>query len=198
MYSQNDEEKFILQYFKPLLNGTFLDIGAHDGKQLSNTYQLALNGWSGVMVEPSKIVFPYLKERCDNEIPTVIPVNYCIADYDGEVTFFESGGDFLGTASQQHKERCEQKGYKFTEDKVPCVTISSLMDMVSISHLDYISIDAEGWDYKILSQFPDDFYGSAMVCVECSGAERKNILSYLYSKGFELYHETAENVIVVK
>lgn len=198
MYSQNEEEKYILQYFEPLVKGTFLDIGAHDGKQLSNTYQLALNGWAGVMVEPSKVVFPYLKERCLNEIPNVIPANYCIADYDGEIKFFESGGDFLGTASPQHRERCEKSGYSFSETKVPCIRVDSLLEMVSIRELDFISIDAEGWDFKILCQFPDDFYGASMVCVECSGPERTKIRSYMEERGYKMYYETAENLLMTR
>ena len=39
MYSQNQEEKYILKHFKDK-QGTFLDLGAYDGKELSNTRAL--------------------------------------------------------------------------------------------------------------------------------------------------------------
>jgi len=61
MYSQNREQQFIIDYFGNTI-GTFLDIGANDGKTLSNTYQLALYGWFGVCVEPEDIAFSKLKE----------------------------------------------------------------------------------------------------------------------------------------
>ena len=53
MYSQNNEERIILNYF---LNrkGNFLDIGANDGITLSNVRALAEMGWKGCLIEPSK------------------------------------------------------------------------------------------------------------------------------------------------
>jgi hypothetical protein len=37
MYSQNNEEQLILDYFGPVFKGTCLDLGANDGETLSNT-----------------------------------------------------------------------------------------------------------------------------------------------------------------
>jgi len=61
MFSQRDEETYILEHFKGS-TGTFLDLGAYDGVMFSNTRQLALNGWCGVCVEPSPTVLPKLLE----------------------------------------------------------------------------------------------------------------------------------------
>jgi len=57
MFSQNDEEKHIVRFFRDKIDkGSFLDIGAYNGKAFSNTHRLALNGWSGVCLEPSPSV----------------------------------------------------------------------------------------------------------------------------------------------
>ena len=52
MYSQGGEEKVIVEYFDGY-RGTFLDIGAFDGKTFSNTKRLSDLGWRGVLVEPA-------------------------------------------------------------------------------------------------------------------------------------------------
>ena len=56
MYSQNNEEQIILNYFSGK-KGTFLDIGANDGVTLSNVRALAELGWKGALIEPSKISY---------------------------------------------------------------------------------------------------------------------------------------------
>jgi len=59
MHSQNDEERHILDAFRGRPEGNFLDIGAYDGITLSNTYCLALKGWSGVCAEARRFEKSY-------------------------------------------------------------------------------------------------------------------------------------------
>lgn len=54
IYSQNGEDgiiNFILDKIKPNEPGFFVEFGGWDGKHLSNTYQLAEKGWSGLYIE---------------------------------------------------------------------------------------------------------------------------------------------------
>ena len=55
-------------------NGTFVEIGAYDGKTYSNTYQLAKLGWKGLYVKPYA---DYAQMCCNNhfESPSVKVVN---------------------------------------------------------------------------------------------------------------------------
>ncbi len=52
MYSQNEEEKYILEYFGDKV-GTFADIGCNDCQTLSNTRALYELGWKGILVDAS-------------------------------------------------------------------------------------------------------------------------------------------------
>lgn len=49
-YSQAGQDVWVLQ---KIAKGFFVDVGAHDGVESSNTYALELAGWRGVCVEPS-------------------------------------------------------------------------------------------------------------------------------------------------
>ena len=62
MYSQNNEEEIILNFFKEK-KGIFLDLGAYDGIGLSNTRALAEKGWKGVCVEQTAYKEAYKKQR---------------------------------------------------------------------------------------------------------------------------------------
>lgn len=58
-YSQDDEDIAAeARYFHNLHNGTFLELGALDGTQFSNTrYYEEQRGWRGVLIEPNRQEF---------------------------------------------------------------------------------------------------------------------------------------------
>ena len=49
-YSQCGQDLFVLNLLK-INNGTFLDLGCYLPKNISNTYLLELNGWSGISLD---------------------------------------------------------------------------------------------------------------------------------------------------
>jgi len=52
-YSQCGQDKWLIEnLFAKKTDGVFVDIGAHDGVTLSNSFYLESLGWSGVAVEP--------------------------------------------------------------------------------------------------------------------------------------------------
>ena len=66
-YSQYGQDKFVCDYFSWKSGGTFLDIGANDGIQYSNTYFLEKKlQWGGFVIEANPDIFPQLvrNRRC--------------------------------------------------------------------------------------------------------------------------------------
>lgn len=49
-YSQSGEDCFIWNLLDYPDKGVFIDVGAFDGKYLSNSYSFAENGWGGICV----------------------------------------------------------------------------------------------------------------------------------------------------
>src|SRR5690349_17296774 len=90
MFSQNNEEKFILDYFSGKV-GTFCDIGSNDGKTFSNTYAISQLGWCGVLIEPSPRAFYKLKQLYKETKGCFYLYNYAIGTTNGKVTLYESG-----------------------------------------------------------------------------------------------------------
>jgi len=111
-YSQYEEQIHIKEFFGDRI-GSFLDVGAADGITFSNVYELLLNGWSGVSVEPETQTFRNLinnYEQFGNRSELVVSV---IDTKEGFVTFYENGQ--LSSTSQQHMEHWDwhrqQHGY---------------------------------------------------------------------------------------
>ncbi len=87
-YSQvtHEQDKYLNEnVFKNKKNGVFIDIGAYNGVDLSNTFffEKELN-WSGICFEPIKDAFELL---CKNRKCKCI--NACVSDKDGEVSFLQ-------------------------------------------------------------------------------------------------------------
>ena len=165
-YSQNNEQDIILSYFQSR-KGFFLDIGANDGVTLSNTYALQLQGWSGVLVEPSEEAFNRI-------LPGrwVEKFNVAIGTEDGHCTFHEMGnhlgkGDVSLLSTIKRTELKRWPGTEFKERMTEVWTYKTLITHSPYKLFDFISIDAEGVDFEILEQI--NLKHTQMVCIEHNG-----------------------------
>ena len=202
-YSQNNEESWIESYFRnqDQNNLVCLDIGANDGKTLSNTLACIERGWFGCMVEPSKEVFKrLLKQHYQNE--KVECFNVAIATENGTAVMFESGehlgkGDHSLLSSLKESELARWKDETFTPVDVEVIDFQTLAKQSQFAKFDLISIDAEGLDYEILTQIDLAAYGCQMLIVESNSVEDEKYIEYAKSFGMRLLQKNFENLVFV-
>jgi FkbM family methyltransferase len=199
-FSQNKEQEIILEYFKNQPEGSFLDIGANDGKTLSNTHALALSGWSGVCVEPMPEAFNKLVLLYENH-PFIECHNVAIAKESGIADFYQSGchlkkGDsgLLSTLEPEEMKRW-QGTEEFEKIQVECLSWKDFY--TSGKSFDFISIDAEGLDFFILNQMDLSAMQTKLVCVEWNhNAQLKSAFHSIFkSFGMRQIHMNFENLI---
>lgn len=190
-YSQNDEQDYILGYFSGF-KGTFLDIGANDGKYLSNTAALVDNGWEGVMVEPSPAAFKQLNlNYLYNK--RVQPVNCVISDKAGAIVFYECPNTLV---SSTNKDLVKMWHDEFTAINIQSLTYKLLLEEVEFKPFDFISIDAEGMDLVILKQI--DLSDVKMICVEHGNKHEQEMRLYCESFGMKQVMRNFENIIMAR
>jgi FkbM family methyltransferase len=193
MYSQNNEEKIILDYFSNKV-GKFLDIGAYNPFVFSNTRKLVELGWSGVYVEPSPKCFEsFLIEYKDNNKITLC--NFALGEKNGTIDFYDSNGDAISTTEVSHKKTWESKGGNYTKISVPVVTTPDFLEKHG-ENVDFISIDTEKTNIKILDSIEFLFWDKiSMLCIEHDG-------QYEYIKSrlpqFKVLLLNGENLILSK
>ena len=196
MYSQNSEEEVIHNYFKDRNTGTCLDIGAYDGKTFSNTHQLILNGWSGVMIEPSLKPFEGLSNLYRDN-PSVTLINAAISPTEVTntlVRWWDSNGYAVSTMNERHRDLWA-KDIKFREYLLPAIHINAVYSAIGSPYFDFINLDVEGMNYEILKTL--QLAGCAMICVEYEN-NRNKIIQHLVEQEFKLIHENSENLIMVR
>lgn len=199
-YSQNGEQNIILNYFNGF-KGRLLDIGANDGVTLSNSKSLMDIGWHGVLVEPSPEAF---KKLLDNYIgnPRASLVPYGISNKSGKFKFFDNEthlkkGDvsLLSTFKESELKRWENSDNKFNKKEIECITYEELL-ILNDYFFDFITIDAEGLDFEILSQI--NLSQTKMVIVESNSIEDKKYIDYCEKFQMKLIHKNHENLIFTK
>jgi len=188
-FSQNSEEQIILEYFKDF-KGRFLDIGAADGKVMSNTHQLLLNGWSGVMVEPSAHLVPSLLKNTEGLNAEIVVA--LVGTTQGWQTFYESNGDFLSTTNLEHKARWKDVSFRPTQ--VFGVHFIALKEKYGDT-FDFINIDTEGTSAELFFNMFNHFPNCKMWCIEHDG-RREEILNL--AKDFKEILFNGENLIITR
>lgn len=203
-HSQNGEQAIILRYFGNT-KGAFLDVGANDGRTLSNTHALALLGWSGICVEPAPIAFSKLVQLYQDR-PDIRCVNAAITTRDGPIEFYDSGthlrqGDtsLLSTTRPEELARWKKSGEQFTKTTARGITFKTMCEELGgVPRLDFISIDAEGADYDILRQIDLTAVGCQLLCVEVNGKDDARFAEYADRHGMRLLAKNFENRIFAK
>lgn len=220
-YSQNGEQKIILDYFGDF-RGTLLDAGANDGILLSNSYALTSMGWKGVLVEPALIAFKKLMANYGvgdmplgpdtlvvgfgvNRIISHQLVNAAITTQDGPIDFYSSGThlkkgdtDLLSTTRPEEIERWKKSGEVFTKTMVRGMTVATLIKETGMTRADFVSIDCEGVDLDVLRQLDLTALGTHMVCVEVNRADQRPFDEYCARHGLKLLHRNYENAIYAR
>jgi FkbM family methyltransferase len=203
-FSQNDEEIHIVSYFavNRAAPRRFLDIGAHDGVQLSNTRKLAENGWTGTLVEPSPAPFVGLMDNY-REIPDANLVHVAVVPERSKILGMrDSRGDFVSTFDRAHEKLWAapgadgRPGVKFQEIFVYGVTVADLLDTFPGPY-SFISLDVEGINFQIFRELPLNRLGTELICVEYQD-ELAAIETCAAVQGFLRYHITTENILLAR
>lgn len=179
----------ILSGFKH--QGYFVEFGATNGKDLSNTYLLEKEyGWNGILAEPAISWHKYLKENrnCDLEFRCVWKESNSELIFN-EVPYLElSTIDAFSYVDMHLRERKFGKRYL-----VKTIALNEMLLQYSAPYfIDYLSIDTEGSEYEILRSF--DFSKHQFAFISCEHnftSNRESIVKLLSSKG---YKRILENV----
>lgn len=191
MNSQLYQDIFASFIVESKFEKTFLEFGATDGIELSNSYILenALS-WKGALSEPSPQWHDELKKNRKNSKI----ITKCIWKESGKkLDFFMSDNgaystinDFIDSdkvSMPKNNNLRKQKG------KIICVETISLNDVINEYFNDecpsYISIDTEGSEYEILESFNFDKYRPKLFTIEHNHTENElKIDEFLISNNY--------------
>lgn len=169
--------------------GYFVEFGSMDGRQYSNTYLLEKEfGWNGIVAEPAKI----FHERLQNNRCCAIDAR-AVADTSGRVLAFKETDAQLGLSGlvdyfdpQEYHGKVRASSPGRTYDVVTVSLNDLLSEHGAPAKIDYISMDTEGSEPAILSQFDFDRYQVEFWTIEHNYFDRarSKILEIMTANGY--------------
>lgn len=163
--------------------GYFVEFGAHDGVELSNTYRLERDlGWSGLVAEPNPAQHEALRRnrRC-----AISPK--CVWARTGErLTFsvLDSAPALSTLETFRAGDMHDRAGARSIE--VETISLNDLLkEHGAPRQIDYVSVDTEGSELAILEAFDFSAHDIAVFTIEHNfGVARTAILKLLNEHGY--------------
>jgi FkbM family methyltransferase len=170
--------------------GYFVEFGATNGIDLSNTYLLETEfSWTGILAEPARLWEKQLKANRPNaSIETL-----CVwKDSDSSLIFNETDAPELSTIDS-FSDGDVHRNTRLAGKKYEIQTIS-LNDLLikhrAPKYIDYLSIDTEGSEYEILEAFNFNEFSFGIITVEHNYTpQREKIFALLTGHEYKRKYE---------
>lgn len=191
-YSSQGQDLFVRDMLSGMRDGFFLDSGAGDGTNGSNTKLLEEQyGWSGICLEPNAQLFNRLRasRQC-------ICLSCCLYSREENVYFLEGARELGGIVEAFEPEdlaRAKMVASLLKDGHRPAVVerqahrpLTVLQQAGAPEVIDYWSLDTEGSELQILECFPFERYQVRMLTVEHNyGRAREPIRTLLHARGYD-------------
>ena len=163
--SQIRQDLFVLSQLNFKRDGFFVEFGATDGIDLSNTYLLEKEfSWTGILAEPAKCWHNDLKNNRSVNIE-----KKCVwKDSTSTLTFNETNDKELSTINEfSYLDRWKEKRKSGKTYDVKTISLNKLLDDNNApQQIDYLSIDTEGSEFEILNNFDFSKYSFNVITCE--------------------------------
>jgi FkbM family methyltransferase len=199
-YSQEGEDLVLARLLEDVDNGFYVDVGAHHPFRFSNTFLFYRRGWRGVNIDAMPGSMRLFRKHRARDINLEIGV----AETNGELPFFIFEEPAYNTFDdvQAAQVRASGQSHLIETRTVPCRPLSEIFEAHlprKDQRIDFLSIDAEGFDLAVLRSNDWSACRPRIVVVEMIGASleqatRSPQADYLRRRGYAPVSKTAHSV----
>jgi FkbM family methyltransferase len=183
--SQFGQDLFVISKVKHNNRKYFVELGASDGIELSNTYLLETwHGWSGLLIEPAEIVASALVTNRPNAFISLAAV---VPNYEDSYRFIALSNPGLSHLINDDSREGRDCVEGNPSTKVKMFTLTGLLAHHNLpNYIDFLSLDVEGLEFEILKSFDFSRYCFGIICVEHNyRSDRLDIHNLLSCKGYK-------------
>jgi FkbM family methyltransferase len=180
-YADNGEDVIIQGLFNHRKDGFYIDVGCYHPIRASLTHLLYKKGWKGVNIDISEDTINLFKIARPNDKN----INIGIADKVGEDFYYQSS----------HINQANS--FKYYDDvkkvKIKITTLDNIIKNLEIKKIDFLNIDVEYTDFKVLQGLNLNSVRPTLIAVEDNDAfdiadlVNSDIYKYLINKEYFLY-----------
>jgi len=193
------------EYFKNKRDGYFVDIGANDGVNASNSHYLeTVLGWNGVCVEPLPNIYEILVKnrncKCLNVAITEEAKYYDFLQINSirrPEIYIDMLSGIVDYYDERHINRIDKEVIKENGSKTIIKVKGETFNIIEQIDIDYVSIDTEGNELSILKSIDFDKYNIFAFSVENNYNDQRNI-NYMISMGYKHIKDIGLDNIFIK
>jgi|AntAceMinimDraft_1070359.scaffolds.fasta_scaffold66752_2 FkbM family methyltransferase len=190
-----------------LKRGFYIEIGANDGVNQSNTLQLELfHGWRGVLIEPVPSTFSRLKKNRNtkrNHLEQAACVGFDYAKDEVEIVYSNLMSASLNLNSDiEDPIGHAKKGVGFLKGEdvngalrivtAPALTMTSVLKKANApTNIDLLSLDVEGAELEVLGGIDFKLFTISWILVE--SRDLKRISHFLEPRGYSLHSPISDH-----
>ena len=186
-FSSFHENELVWQFFGHRTDGFFIDVGANDPKNGSQSWLLEQNGWRGLLVEPLPLFAEAL--RLTRPRSRVFQVACGRPGSPGEMPLYIA--KTLTHSSLVKNLVVAEEVYIGTE-MVRMATLDALLEKAGNPQVDFVSIDVEGTQLDVLHGFNLARHRPELLLIEDHLYNLK-VHRYLNRQGYRLRKRTGLN-----
>ncbi len=186
----------VWKYFKTLTHGVFVELGAHDGIENSQTRHYEVNQqWTGLLIEAN----PHSFARLQQSNRTATKIHGVVGPGIQEVTFLSADAAQLSTirefSSDYHLNRLRREGGKIVETRVQMRPLQYWLDLYHLTHVHFLSLDTEGSEYEVLQtiQFNRTTFDILLIEISERRETQEPIYQFLKDRGYTRWNHPVGN-----
>ena len=175
-YSQEGEDMILKRIFERKAGpGFYVDVGAHHPKRYSNTYYFYRRGWRGINIEPNPDALRSFRAARRGDINLQLGV----ADEPGSLKYYSFDEPALNTFDEGIlQSRLVGSSYRLiTTTDVRVERLGEILGkhLPTGQPIDFLSIDVEGLDLRVLMSNDWDRFKPECVLVEALGVSIERV-----------------------
>ncbi|HSU28590.1 MAG TPA: FkbM family methyltransferase [Chitinophagaceae bacterium] len=182
-------EDLILSYFPLTGERVYVDVGCNEPVVFSNTFQLYLQGWQGIVIDANKELVKKFKRIRKKD--TCICA--AVSDIEKEVIFHRSETSAVSTIDEKKIVQYRKQWTFNNEDqeKITTRTLNSILEehLPPGSTIGLLSIDVEGHDLQVLKGMDLQRYRPRLIIIEVHALDSihdSEIYKHLSEKEYSL------------
>lgn len=197
-----DGRALVLRRYRERGKLFFVQVGSNDGVRRDPIHRFVMRyRWAGIMIEPVPGIYSVLVSRCRVN-PNLRFENVAIAERRGNFSFYglsakdhalpewhDQIGTLLPETLQRYRENIPNLDDYVLEQEVEAITYSDLMEKHGEPDVDFLHIDAEGYDYRILHSIDYARHAPHAILYEhviISEEEQQECVDLLRTKGYRI------------
>lgn len=161
-FSQNYEDVILRRIFNSKNKGTFVDVGSFHPFYNSNTYYFYNKGWRGLNIDmDEENINKFVSLRSED-----LNLNIPISDKNEIIETYLIQNSSRSSIIKEIANINLKKDEVVVTTKQEARTLNAVLESNNINDIDFVSIDVEGAEDKILSGFDIEKYSPKIIIVE--------------------------------